>query len=104
VTVTVPASGKVLVTVTAELSNSASAAHTYMGFAVSGATTVAASDAQALSFTNQSNASGMTFQASATYRVTGLTAGSNTFTAKYKVSAASTGTYVNRNIIVIPLP
>ena len=42
-------------------------------------------------------------QASATYLVSGLTAGSNTFTAKYRVDA-STGTFVNRNIIVIPLP
>ena len=38
------------------------------------------------------------FQASATYRVTGLK-----FTAKYRVSAGA-GTWANRNIIVIPLP
>ncbi len=42
-------------------------------------------------------------QGSATFFVTGLTAGSNTFTAKYRVTGG-TGTYLNRTIIVIPLP
>jgi hypothetical protein len=69
-----------------------------MAFAVSGASTVAASDAQAFS-----NEGDKATQASATYVVTGLTGGSNTFTAKYRVSG-NTGTFVNRSITVIPLP
>ena len=67
-----------------------------MGFAVTVATTVAAVDTQALEKTNTDPA-----QMSATHLVTGLTAGSNTFTAKYK-SSSSTCTFVNRNIIVTP--
>ena len=43
------------------------------------------------------------FQGSATYVVSGLTAGSHTFTAKYRTSAG-TETFTNRSIIVIPLP
>ena len=39
---------------------------------------------------------------SAGYIITGLTAGSNVFTAKYRVSA-NTGTFQNRNISVIDM-
>jgi hypothetical protein len=44
---------------------------------------------------------------SAIYLVTGLAAGSNTFTAMYKLSPYAVGdgdtcTFLNRNIIVIP--
>jgi hypothetical protein len=76
-----------------------------MGFAVSGATTLAASDAQSLvaGILGGGGAPRPDMQGSATYLVTGLTAGSNTFTAKYRVDG-STGTFANRNIIVIPLP
>ena len=42
-------------------------------------------------------------QGSATIYVTGLTAGSTTFTAKYDVTTG-TGTFVNRTIIIVPLP
>jgi len=41
-------------------------------------------------------------QASATYFVSGLTAGSNTFTAKYR--GTNTCTFANRKIVVIPMP
>ncbi|MFN8589808.1 MAG: hypothetical protein U0031_00010 [Thermomicrobiales bacterium] len=46
-------------------------------------------------------------QASATYLITGLTPGSNVFTAKYRLGNAGINTSVTfseRNIIVIPLP
>jgi len=42
-------------------------------------------------------------QASMTTLVTGLTAGSHTFTAKYKTNGTSTA-FSNRSIIAIPLP
>ncbi|PYS06277.1 MAG: hypothetical protein DMG17_32635 [Acidobacteria bacterium] len=67
-----------------------------MGFAVSGSTTVAAADEQTVMNTGTS-----AIQESATYLVTGLTAGSNTFTAKYK-AGSNTCTFLNRNIIVTP--
>ena len=95
---TVPASGRVLVTVSSGMSNSTGGGSDFMSFAVSGATTVVASDAQALIL------GGNNLQAaSASFVVTGLTAGSNTFTAQYKVSGG-TGTFVNRSIWAIPLP
>jgi hypothetical protein len=76
-----------------------------MGFAVSGATTVAASEAKSLAFGQSGGITPptVTQQASATFLVSGLTAGANTFTAKYAVSGG-TGTFVNRSIIVMPLP
>ena len=70
-----------------------------MAFAVSGNTTVAASATQALQAVSAKN-NGIT-QHSATYLVTGLTTGSNTFTANYQVSA-NTCTFSNMNLVVIP--
>ena len=99
VTVTIPASGHALVTLTVKASNAIAADFSYMGFAVSGSTTLPATEAQSFVFEGKTSRT----QASATYLVTGLTAGSNTFTAEYKVNA-STGTWANRSIIVIPLP
>jgi hypothetical protein len=46
-------------------------------------------------------------QSSATYLVTGLTPGTQTFTAKYKRvggGGGSTATFASRNIVVTPLP
>jgi hypothetical protein len=84
------------VILTATISNSANSS-TYMSVAVSGATTIAASDATALIETRY------LMGASAMYVITGLTAGSNTFTLQYRSTAGTTGTFVNRTIIVIPL-
>lgn len=66
-----------------------------MGFAVSGATTIAAADTSALI----SNTLTPGVRASAAKLVT-LNAGSNVFTAKYS-STGSTSTFTNRDIIVI---
>jgi hypothetical protein len=85
--------------ITGNLSNSANNRRCYMAFAVSGATTVAVSDTRSLIYTT--SAAPSEGQTSAVYLVTGLTAGSNTFTAKYKASA-NTCTFSNRNIIVTP--
>jgi hypothetical protein len=107
VTVPIPSSGNALVTVTAQatIKSEGSAA---MGFAVSGMSAVIASDDKAFIvpfFGNSNNSPNLKAQASATYLVTGLVMGSNTFTAKYKVTVArKEGTWQNRSIIVIPLP
>jgi hypothetical protein len=103
VAVTIPASGNALVTVTGSLSNATASAQSNMGFAISGASTQAASDTRALVVKNGGNQV-ILVQGSATFFVSGLTPGSTTFTAKYRVSAASTGTFVNRSVIVVPLP
>jgi len=78
--------------------NATSGAATYMSFAVSGASTVAAGDATAVSLLGMKTG-GQEWSNSAIYPVT-LTAGSNTFTSKYKTSSG-TGTFANRSIIVI---
>lgn len=74
----------------------------YMSFAVSGATTRAASDSEA--------AYGMTYDGSTTVysriiRVTGLTAGSNTFSARfrYTITPGSSVTVYDRTFTVIAL-
>lgn len=97
VTVNISSSGQAMVTLTSQ-SSEANIMGCFMAFAVSGNTTVSASDTQSLlTETYQSNPT----QGSATYLVTGLTAGSNTFTAKYRANG-ETCTFANRSIIVIP--
>ena len=100
-TVTIPASGKALVIVTSSETNGGTLGGAFMGFAVSGATTVAATDTQAFSFVNGGNQA-QTVQGSGTFYVSGLTAGSNTFTAKFRATVG-TATFANRSITVIPL-
>ena len=104
VSVTVPASGTVLVTVTGGIASNYNGEMGYMGFAISGASTASASDARSLRWTGRNETE--TFQASATFYVTGLTAGTTNFTAKYRTESGGThnSTFSNRNIIVIPVP
>lgn len=89
-------SGLALVILHAKLDNSG-ANTSRMSFAVSGATTVAASDVESLAQQGSN-----TVEASGVFMVTGLTPGTNVFTAKYRVHAG-TGTFSNRQITVIPL-
>jgi hypothetical protein len=72
----------------------------YMSYAVSGATTVAATDASAIAFVSTNINAGNVFRFSAASVVT-LTAGSNTFTAKYRTSNVTD--YSNRAIFVMNL-
>jgi hypothetical protein len=92
-------SGSALVMITASLSNSNNNRRCYMAFQVSGATSTAPIDARSITYT--AGPANSQDQVSAIYLVTGLTNGSNTFTAKYKASA-NTCTFANRNIIVTP--
>jgi len=99
--VTVTTGTKALVIVSAFM-ESPSSAYAYMSFAVSGATTIAASDNYAFrGRVDGDNNQGLKINASRATVVT-LTAGSNTFTAKYKVQSG-TGYFSNREIIVIDL-
>lgn len=101
VTATIGSSGMALALVSANLQNNTQASRSYMSFAVSGATTQAAVDSYSIGIgipaavANMANHSG-------SFLVTGLNPGSNTFKAKYRVSA-TTGTFVDRRIAVIPL-
>ncbi|MHB8490602.1 MAG: hypothetical protein ACYDA6_00085 [Solirubrobacteraceae bacterium] len=99
-TVTLTTGAHALVTVTVESYSSAANNENFMGFAVSGATVIAATDVTAWKMTYYTATAPASM--SATYLV-GLTAGSNTFTAKYRVTGG-TGTFLNRWIIVQPLP
>lgn len=87
-----------IVTLTAKIT-AATGKQCAMGFAVSGATTLAGSDNQSLMLFLVTGA--LTQQASATFYVTGLTAGSNTFTAQYDPVSAAACTFANRNLVVM---
>lgn len=101
VTVDIEASGAALVIVSARIYSDADGGQGLMTFDVSGATTVAGGDARALILTspgvNLYNAT------SRLYHVTGLVAGSNTFTSKYRRLGGTQATFGYRGIAVLPL-
>jgi hypothetical protein len=94
--VTITTGTKALILISARLETSVQQ-RGYAGYAVSGATTIAASDETALL-----TALDRSFRFGIASRLNNLTAGSNTFTMKYRVESGS-GTYSNREIIVIDL-
>jgi hypothetical protein len=77
--------------------NAAGTSSSLMSFEVSGATSQAPNDNMAIGA-----ASTVGSRAGASFLVTGLNAGTNTFTCKYRVGG-STGTFVDRRIAVLPL-
>lgn len=89
-----------VVVLTADVANSTVNAGGYMSVDVSGATTIAGNDIRALRLV--SDVASNRNRASAMARVT-VTAGSNTFTAKYKTTGSGTATFRDRDILVIPL-
>jgi hypothetical protein len=98
VVLTVPASGKLLVSVTSGENGSTGSVSCYMSVALSGANATPASDTQALILTNNNLQ-----QASASFLLSGLTPGSTTVTAKYRVNLGSCS-FTARSIWVVPLP
>ena len=84
----------------AQVSNNTANVATRVGMAVSGATTTAASTDYQI---QQDGCAANSSWRMNTFKVPTLTAGSNTFTLKYAVSSASTGTFSNRYIFVIAL-
>jgi hypothetical protein len=72
-----------------------------MSYAVSGASTVSADDARAWGAV--SSAASDVMRSGMLFAVGGLTAGSNTFTAKYRAITSGTATFQDRRITVIPL-
>lgn len=86
-----------LVLIYANFFNGTDSVNTWVSFAVSGATTIAASDLMSLMHNhNGGRRFGVPF-----YLDGVLNAGSNTFTMKYRVTSG-TGTYTTRRIGVIP--
>jgi hypothetical protein len=98
--VTVTTGTSVLVAITATVSNGTSQNVSLVSVAVSGSTTTAAADANALY--NTSDVASGTRQMTVLIPLT-VTAGSNTFTLKYRVGGGTTGTFANRRITVIAL-
>jgi hypothetical protein len=98
VTTTVTANGSVFVVLSAMLSVGATPPSAiFMGVDISGATTVAASDAFALGGQLAAN---MRLQCSIKLRIVGLNAGTTTFTAKYRSDGTNTATFSNRQMWV----
>lgn len=101
--VTVTTGTKALVSIGSRFGNGATTnTSQYMGFAVSGASTVAASDQYAIGY--QYFGSSVNYQPvqNGTFLVTGLTAGSNTFSTRYKTNG-DTLAFTNRIISVVNL-
>jgi hypothetical protein len=97
--VTVTTGTKALVIISCEANNAANNSVSFMAYAVSGATTTAATNDTALYQRRQSASYDAHYSMAS---VITLTAGSNTFTAKYKVDG-STGTWSKREIFVMNL-
>ena len=98
VTVTIGATGKALVAIYTSAANTTNN-YALASYAVSGATTVAASDLSSVQHGNS-----IAIRAGATLLQTGLSAGSNTFTMKYRKDAgAGTADFTGRRILVTPL-
>jgi hypothetical protein len=102
--VTLTTGTEALVTISAVLGQGVdSGAVIYSGVAVSGASTVAASDNYSLFLNGDDFASSSgNVSLSTTFKLTGLTAGSNTFTMKYKTSS-STARFSNRHLTVFAI-
>lgn len=97
--VTVTTGTHAIVMISFQGSNNTGSDGCLMSFAISGATTLAAADNNSACVISTSTNSGSTI-----ITLSGLTAGSNTFTAKYKALTGGTASFMRRNITVIPLP
>lgn len=98
-TVTILTGTAVEVTVCAYIASSTTSNTGYMGFAVSGATSRAAADVDSCQLS--SGVAGIGATVSRTFKITGLTAGNNTFTAKYRRDGGSgTWTFSLRSLTV----
>jgi heat shock protein HslJ len=98
--VTITTGTKALVILSAQAGNTSAATDNFMAFEVSGASTVAPSNDMALFIRDQDTSQART--TSAAYIITGLTAGSNTFTAKYRTSG-NTVSFADRSLVVVDM-
>ena len=105
VSVTITTGTKALVMISGKCANGgASNKGAQIGFAISGSTTVAASDEYSIGFSYIGIANPFNMYAAGAFLVTGLTAGSNTFAQRYKNPEGGTDSYFgDRTISVIDL-
>lgn len=101
VSLTVPSSGEVTVNVAATVTTQPANQTPYMSFELSGSNTASAADAKA-ALTAPRTTAGPGGTLSRTFHLTGLTPGTTTFTAKYRVSGGTASTFADRTIIVDP--
>jgi len=99
--VTLTTGTKALVIITANIGVADPSVSGYMSYAVSGATTIAASDTVAIR--QQSTQSSRENIRASAVSVPTLTAGSNTFTAKYRLSQDTDDSFSDRSIFVMNL-
>jgi hypothetical protein len=100
--VTVTTGTKALVIITSQIQPLAIDQTGFMSYAVSGATTIAAADKFSMLLRSSGTNAMNIFRASSAFMIENLTAGSNTFTAKYRVVAGTTE-YNFRQITVIDM-
>lgn len=91
---------RVIVWMTAQMNNSTAGAETIASVAVSGATTIAADDNYCIDVQQAAAATFADVTACRAVRLT-VTAGSNTYTMKYRVTSG-TGTWRRRSAVVLP--
>lgn len=99
-TVTVTTGARALVSIGSSMTNSQPDFFSIVGVSVSGATTIAPTDARSLNFKQTANTMGQGIQCS-WVEMYNLTPGVNTFTLKYRVTG-DTGVFSRRRLIVIP--
>lgn len=100
-TVTATTGTSAFVICTAQIENSTGGASGMMGYAISGASSIAAGADRCLRL--NSAVGGVRNRASAAMFQTGLTAGSNTFTSKYTTHSGGTAGFDERELLVIAL-
>jgi len=103
--VTVTTGTKAMIILKAVISNQATYGNTggTLGVTVSGASTVTASDEYSVGMNVYGPASNFQINARGSILLTGLTAGSNTFTMKFKDTNGFTSRFFNRSITVIDM-
>lgn len=102
ITLTVPASGRVLLIFGATLSAGTAGLAALVSITTAGANTIPADDTPSRLLSFNSAVANQDLRASRAVLLTGLAAGSTTFALKYRSSGAGTTTYAGRSLQVIP--
>lgn len=89
-----------IISISSQIQNNTVNSYGGMGYDVSGATTVAASDDRALFFMS---ATANALYCASNLMLQGLTTGSNTVTARYRAGTSGTATFQRRRVMVFPL-
>lgn len=98
--VTITTGTTVIVALSALMWNNTAGSNAQMSVAVSGASSIAANTDNAV--IAESPGANDLFQVGYVFPLTGLTAGSNTFTAKYQAGVSGTASFGRRKLVVFP--